>query len=318
MGPPFGRGRAGFTLIELLVVIAIIAVLIGLLLPAIQKVREAANRTKCQNNVKQIGLAIHSYASGNGDQFPPLSVYRDGVEFNWMISILPQIEEADLYRAAIDPAVPFNSGSNAIASWDHIYTGSQLVRQTPIRTYVCPSDTSTSADGFSINYPAGGSNPWCASNYGLNYQLCGSVNNGTIGSGTAQNYTSKWTIGSVPDGLSKTVMLAERYGTCGTTGTFWAHPGPLWGNPSWKYTPMFAYNGPVNSGDVNNWSSLPQIGVKVADCDWSRSQSMHTSGAVVGLGDGSVRMVSATVGQPTWQALIVPDDGSANIGQDWR
>jgi hypothetical protein len=144
------------------------------------------------------------------------------------------------------------------------------------------------------------------------------VNNGTLGSGTPQTYTSKWTIGSVPDGLSKTIMVAEKYGGCTDIGTLWAHPGPLYHSTAYKWFPEFAYNGPVSSGDVNNWFSLPQIGVKVADCDWSRSQSMHTSGAVVGLGDGSVRMVSATVGQPTWQALIVPDDGSANIGQDWR
>jgi prepilin-type N-terminal cleavage/methylation domain-containing protein len=310
MGSPFGRGRAGFTLIELLVVIAIIAVLIGLLLPAIQKVREAANRTKCQNNVKQIGLAIHSYASGNGDQLPPLSTYRDGVEFGWMIAILPQIEETDLYRTATSPTAPLPSGSSPIWSWDHLYTGSQRVRQTPVRTYVCPSDTSTKADGFSVNFPT----DWCASSYGLNYQLCGSVNNGTIGGGTPQSYTSKWTIGSVPDGLSKIVMLAERYGACGSYGTLWSYPGPLWCNGCEYYSPQFAYTGPGSA----NWNSLPQIGVKVADCDWSRSQSMHTSGVVVGLGDGSVRMVSATVGQPTWQALIVPDDGSANIGQDWR
>jgi prepilin-type N-terminal cleavage/methylation domain-containing protein/prepilin-type processing-associated H-X9-DG protein len=128
------QGRRGFTLIELLVVIAIIAILIGLLLPAVQKVREAAQRMQCQNNLKQIALACHSYHDSNGT-FPASSIYKpvNGVwnyYDTWTISILPYIEQGNLYNL-----YSFDLPNATTAS-----AGTDTVRRSLVKTYCCPSD----------------------------------------------------------------------------------------------------------------------------------------------------------------------------------
>src|SRR5438045_2504618 len=158
------RRRSGFTLIELLVVIAIIAILIGLLLPAVQKVREAANRMKCSNNLKQLGLACHNYADTNG-RFPsarvatassqgstPATYRSDPIMYNrhGLVLLLPFIEQNNLYQqfkinsangnfnsASIGQAGP-NNGS--VMAPDAVASGNAALSATVVSTFLCPSD----------------------------------------------------------------------------------------------------------------------------------------------------------------------------------
>jgi prepilin-type N-terminal cleavage/methylation domain-containing protein/prepilin-type processing-associated H-X9-DG protein len=236
MTPPLRRrSRRAFTLIELLVVIAIIAVLIGLLLPAVQKVREAAARIKCENNCKQIGLALHQYMN-NFNTFPSASMVpwftgpdQDDyllmtVPFgpNWAVLILPYIEQDNLFKQANVQgylASAFTMGTTP--AYGSVNNSWRSVGSVDINTFKCPSDPSNQQHYTDArSNPASGSG-WARGNYGV---TASAQDYDHMASGTTKKYTLLGTVivasammsanygarpQEVTDGLANTIMLAE-------------------------------------------------------------------------------------------------------------
>jgi prepilin-type N-terminal cleavage/methylation domain-containing protein len=298
------RVRHGFTLIELLVVIAIIAVLIGLLLPAVQKVREAAARAQSQNNLKQIGLAIHGY-NDNNKYLPPAFVDWDSNNNQaWKdrcgsthYYILPYIEQDALARRG----PPANPNAGPYFFWN-------VYQNNGIKTYVNPSDASCPQNGL---YNDPGYGLYGVTGYVANYQALGyflnDASNKIIG------------LDAVPDGLSNTIFMAEKVATCdrprisgspvGPYYNIWAYGRTAW--PEWN--PVFAYQivGPASKFQVQ-----PTTEGSTATCDPRLASAPRAAGILVGLGDGSVRVVSPSVSPDTWWAACTPDKGEV-LGADW-
>jgi len=199
--------RSGFTLIELLVVIAIIAVLMGLLLPAIQKVREAASRTKCQSNMRQVGIALHSHHDQKGC-FPPLygfmgpSNRAGSVTGNVFYHILPYIEEVGVFELGLQTATA-TIGTYNQDNPDQATTSRP--RSQPIKLFQCPSDITMVPTGF-----AGGGNPdYAASSYGVNALVF--ANPAPDAAGNMQpNVTFARLPDSITDGTSKTMLMTDK------------------------------------------------------------------------------------------------------------
>jgi prepilin-type N-terminal cleavage/methylation domain-containing protein len=306
---PVRRTSTGFTLIELLVVIAIIAILIGLLLPAVQKVREAAARIQCTNNLKQMVLATHAFNDANG-KLPKLLSYDpppSGAGWDtWHGQILPFIEQGNIYNRAANTGAIWNNG-NATAV---------------IKTFICPSDP-TMTNGLTLN-------GWAGTSYAPNVVLFGSTNYADP-NGQGQWVTAgKYTVGNIPDGTSNTIGLVERLGACPyyNWSNSWAYPidnNVHWGWNNQGSAANAAPPGWVPGGSFNGVTNyyLPQINPPTNNYVGNQMpahpyypNSKHTASELVGLMDGSIRTIQASLTQSTWNYAVVPDDGQV-LGSDW-
>jgi prepilin-type N-terminal cleavage/methylation domain-containing protein len=321
--------RRGFTLIELLVVIAIIAVLIGLLLPAVQKVREAANRVKCANNLKQIGLAAHHYHDAQGNLPPGIGYYPPpgGAFGTYWFHLLPYIEQDNLYRSALG-SVPFPPPQGPTVVH---YPGNNNVYSQRVPIFLCPSDPSVGPGGV-------------VTVDGVSFGAASYAPNGLI-SGTADLSANPPTGGpqgrmrltDILDGTSNTILHAEKYARCSKAsmpppfrdgGNAWAYctsplfpwqPPPL--NPPGKALfPGFAIAALAGRGAPGAIGPGSRFQVQptpfLDNCDPTRASTAHTGGMVAGLADGSVRTLAPSLSDATWWAAVTPSGGEVP-GPDW-
>jgi prepilin-type N-terminal cleavage/methylation domain-containing protein len=301
--------RRAFTLIELLVVIAIIAILIGLLLPAVQKVRESAARSACTNNLHQLGIAVQALNDTRGTLPPLCAPCADPSQAGCFTTIQGQYNHQNYTLLAY--MLPYIEQSNIFNLMTPTgYAGGQYMKL--VKTYLCPSD-STTTNGLSQT-ANGGANNWGGSNYGANYLVFGDPPNGSV-QGQARFPAT------LRDGTTNTVLFAERYATCGVTGNVNAGNtyGALWADSNSVWRPAFCMNNISNNPTGPGYPACAMFQVNPSPlngCDNGRAQSSHTGGINVGLGDGSVRFLSGTMSPTTWALACDPRDG-APMPSDW-
>jgi len=321
--------RRGFTLIELLVVIAIIAVLIGLLVPAVQKVREAASRTQCANNLKQLGLAAHNYHDLHKHLPPGVGYYptaANGVFGHYFFHLLPHLEQVNLFRSALG-VTPFPPPEGPTSVH---YPGNNKVYSQRVAVFLCPSDPSVGADGVvTINGFSFG-----AACYGPNALVAGNADLTTTP--YKLNPQGKARIhAELTDGTSNTLLYAEKYARCTNTtmapqfqngGTAWAYCANLtfpWQPPPMDlpvrpFAPGFCVPAHANQGAPNALFAASRFQVQPVQgaCDPTRAATSHAGGMQVGLADATVRTLAPSLSGATWWAAVTPRGGEV-LGSDW-
>jgi prepilin-type N-terminal cleavage/methylation domain-containing protein/prepilin-type processing-associated H-X9-DG protein len=306
--------RRAFTLIELLVVIAIIAVLIGLLLPAVQKVREAANRAKCQNNLKQLGLAMHNYHDANG-KLPPQVANNANKCCNgtWQMAILPTVEMGNLWNAFV------NWGGTVAGGPTYQQNENLLVTSVRLPTFTCPSDIPNAAKSGTYNGVK-----YCITQH--NYLVnVGNIDyaQGKDGAlpdqptglkflGAPFSRTGQFRLQDIADGTSTTLMAAEI-----NQGQDQDFRGLTWWGEGSGFTVYRTPNSP-DPDYIANGSGAPgcvptsQNSLN-ADCrafpspnpNWNQfaARSRHSGGVNAVMSDGSVRFYTNGITWAVWQAL---------------
>jgi prepilin-type N-terminal cleavage/methylation domain-containing protein len=294
------RSRKGFTLIELLVVIAIIAVLIGLLLPAVQKVREAAARMQSMNNLKQMSLASHNYNDAVNNLPPAFVDWDSNYNPRWYnrcgsthFYILSYIEQDNVARKADLPPTNY--------FWS-------IYQNYGIKTFTNPSDPSNPSSGL---FNDAGWGNYGVTGYAANYLSMGYFLN------DGNNRIMKLTDNT--DGLSNTIIFAEKVAVCQRPSLSGAPAGPyynIWayGRTAWKeWNPVFAYQ---IQGPASKFQVQPTTAGATATCDPRLASAPRSAGILVGLGDGSCRLVASAVSPDTWWAACTPVGGEV-LGSDW-
>jgi prepilin-type N-terminal cleavage/methylation domain-containing protein len=302
--------RRGFTLIELLVVIAIIAILIALLLPAVQQAREAARRTQCKNNLKQLGLAIHNYHDVC-NKLPSNTGGNQGTGFQWnrgagfLVHLLPYIEQTTLYNRIDFSQTGTGGQGGPIPNSNNYHT-------QVITAFRCPSDTASATSAFT-NYAPSAGNQYFDPN---TPNACGQYPGNTHGQGSSQNtdsgdaaaisgiysrggYSPRFR--DITDGLSNTIFMGEVRPECSDhlsdTGG-WSAPNSNW----------CATTAPINFNTCPNtpgYNGLGGTGCNMKN-QWNTSmgfKSRHVVGAQFLLGDGTVRFISDNIDYETYQRL---------------
>jgi len=295
-------------------------------MPAVQAAREAGRRTACGNNMRQVAQAVHLAADANRF-LPPMAApsssgtitlaappYNGHVGFTAFTFLLPFIDQSPLH------AIARKNVNTPVAG----APGSGTVFAVPVATFLCPSDSSDT-NGMSST-TSGGANRWAVGNFAVNYNVFGNV----VGTTPAAREQGRSRISqSFPDGTSKVVMLAERYGTCGLAALNEGNVndkdtrGSLWCDSNSWWRPVFCANNFDPSLPVQNRTQLPQATgyttcgmFQVApqfltECDSSVAQTPHLTAMNTALADGSVRSIAGDISASTWADVCNPADGRA-------
>jgi len=324
--------RGAFTFLELLVVIAILAIVIALLIPAVQQVRETAARSRCLNNLKQIGMACHNIHDIN-NVLPPLAAnlcstgcgsggasgcaqnlqcpvsvtgpYKGFYGPTLFVFLLPYVEQTALWQAYLN--YPQNSG---VLWWGYTNANKQPI----CTTYMCPTQNYTSLLTRDVNIDTAMS--W--GNYAANFRIFGNpaLPGSTVSGWSSTNVEGTMRFRAITDGTSNTIMLSERSANCPGVAAGVGNYTLEWANGSGTVRPSFC--------DASNATSVPGLcprfqtvaAAGTSCCNPLLANSRHPGGIPVCLADATVRMVANHVSATTWAYACDPKDGNA-LPSDW-